>query len=249
MHTNAGWHEIHMHSSHTLRKTEWGEARGRDTIGHLMCKWPTVRAPRNGLAFYFIWFCDFWFWLCLLLLATYVYVCMCCMYVCVYFVYCQLSVSVSIEREKAKRTAHAGCWWSNAQCCCLIKSRMREYYFALPQSWRRCFCCCCCLRCGAACCATVDVVSCLCVSATHAHSSSQSSYVLPFLSLPASYTALSAHQHTHTHLQARIHCIYFLPSSHSRGSFVIKLAGTTSQLTATKSWHSGAHKFMFHSRN
>lgn len=149
------------------RKTEWGK-RQRDTIGHLMCKWPTVRAPRNGLAFYFIWFCDFWFWLCLLLLATYV-----CLHVCVCFVYCQLSVSVSIERKKAKRTAHAGCWWSNAQCCCLIKSRMREYYFALPQSWRRCFCfCCCCLRYGAAAiAATVDVVSCLCVcvSATHAH--------------------------------------------------------------------------------
>lgn len=225
------------------RKTEWGK-RQRDTIGHLMCKWPTVRAPRNGLAFYFIWFCDFWFWLCLLLLATCLYV-----YVCV--VYCQLSVSVSIERKKAKRTAHAGCWWSNAQCCCLIKSRMREYYFALPQSWRRCFCCCCCcLRYGAAAiAATVDVVSCLCVwvSATHAHSSSRS-YVLPFLSLPASYTALSAHQYMHTHLHARIHCIYFLPSSHSRGSFVIKLAGTTSQLTATKSWHSGAHKLTFPSR-
>lgn len=249
MHTNAGRHEIHMHSSHTHCGREEDRVRRgkrqRDTIGHLMCKWPTVRAPRNGLAFYFIWFCDFWFWLCLLLLATYVCLHVLFVCVCVYFVYCQLSVSVSIERKKAKRTAHAGCWWSNAQCCCLIKSRMREYYFALPQSWRRCFCfCCCCLRYDAACChcRRRQLSVCVCNSRTQQQSPS---YVLPFLSLPASYTALSAHQYMHTHLHARIHCIYFLPSSHSRGSFVIKLAGTTSQLTATKSWHSGAHKLTF----
>lgn len=96
-------------------------SESRDTIGHLMCKWPTVWPPRSALAFYFIWF---WFWLCLLLFAT-----------CYYF-----ASSLSIERKQseAKRTAHAGCWWSNAQCCCLIKSRMREFYFALPQSRRRC---------------------------------------------------------------------------------------------------------------
>lgn len=84
---------------------------------------------------------------------------------------------------------------------------------------------------------------CVCLQVTNTKSTSSSSqpYVLPFLSLPASYTALSAHQYMHE----RIHCIYFLPSSHSRGSFVIKLAGTTSQLTATKSWHSGANQYLF----
>lgn len=73
---------------------------------------------------------DFAFYYLLLLMYV-------CLSVCIL---CQLSVCRLSESE-AKRTAHAGCWWSNAQCCCLIKSRMREFYFALPQSWR---CCCCC---------------------------------------------------------------------------------------------------------
>lgn len=42
-------------------ESERERAAKRDTIDHLMCKWPTVRAPRNALAFYFIWFCDFGF--------------------------------------------------------------------------------------------------------------------------------------------------------------------------------------------
>lgn len=155
-----------------------------------------------------------------------------CVCVCVYFVYCQLSVSVSIERKKAKRTAHAGCWWSNAQCCCLIKSRMREYYFALPQSWRRCFCCCCCcLRYGAAAiAATVDVVSCLCVCVCNSRTQQQ-----PVVCVAVSFASCFLHRAfrspIHAHTFTCTHTLHILFAQFSLTGFLCYKTGRHHQPT------------------
>lgn len=183
-----------------------------------MCKWPTVWPPRNALAFYFIWF---WFWLCLLLLAT-----------CYYF-----ASSLSIEQSKAKRTAHAGCWWSNAQCCCLIKSRMREFYFALPQSRRRC---CCRSHC---CCQQRQLSVCMCLQQTLIHISKSSTSSSSRMCCRFFRFLLPTPRFPLTNTCAQAYIAYTFAQFSLTGSFVIKLAGTTSQQTATKSTHSGYYAF------
>lgn len=153
------------------KKTEWGK-RQRDTIGHLMCKWPTVRAPRNGLAFYFIWFCDFWFWLCLLLLATYVclhvlYVCVC---VCILPTLClRVDWAKESEANRARRLLVIKCsvlllnQKPNARILFRTATKLTPLLLLLlllPPLRRCCHCCHCRRR---------QLSVCVCVSATHAH--------------------------------------------------------------------------------
>lgn len=103
---------------------------------------------------------------------------------------------------------------------------------------------------------------CVCLQQTYTCSETAANihtYIQTYVCVAVSFASCFLHRAFHTPILIRVHTYkrthtmqihtYFLPSSHSRGSFVIKLAGTTSQqqLIATKSWHSGPRKFIYSS--